>query len=62
MSSGWGWPAGAKKRHYFVGRESQSLCRNWLYWRAVIDTDHKSPANCRVCMRQREKLKAEEEA
>lgn len=26
---GWGWPAAARKMHYFVG--PVSLCRKWLY-------------------------------
>lgn len=59
---GWGWPANAKKWHYFVG--SESLCGNWIYGGDVYGNEaryHESDL-CKKCRRELQILKTEEAA
>ncbi|HHL0958982.1 TPA: hypothetical protein ACQVH3_003732 [Serratia marcescens] len=50
---GWGFPALAKKAHYFADGSSTSLCGKWLFTGVLFDEHHDHPENCAVCMRKR---------
>lgn len=50
---GWGWPALARKAHYFV--DGRSLCRAWFYLGRLENNKHKSPDNCKACMKKLDK-------
>lgn len=34
---GWGFPAGSKKAHYFVGNVGMSLCRKYGFYTAELE-------------------------
>jgi len=54
---GWGFPAGSRKAHYFVG--SMSLCRRWgFYFGPLEQGNDGSPDNCPACMKALVKRKA----
>lgn len=57
QDKGWGFPALARKAHYFVG--SMSLCRHWWFIGQVDDTNHDSIDNCATCKRLRLSAKPE---
>ena len=42
-------------RRYFNG-EPRSLCGGWLFTGELEDSQHKSPDNCKACMKKREAL------
>ncbi|WP_242673796.1 hypothetical protein [Stutzerimonas kirkiae] len=48
---GWGFPALARKAHYFVN--GTSLCRGWWFTGELVDQGHALPDNCATCMRLR---------
>lgn len=54
IKQGWGWPGLAYKAHYFV--KATSLCGKWMYTGEVEDDKHKSPDNCKACLRKLKKL------
>lgn len=51
---GWGWPAFARKAHYFVN--SQALCKGWLFMGRMEDFNHDSKDNCARCQKLRAAL------
>jgi hypothetical protein len=55
VRSGWGWPARSNKAHYFHSG-CASLCGKWGYLGEVENDKHRSPDNCKECMKRREKL------
>jgi len=55
VKKGWSFPNNCMKAHYFVN--GQSLCGRWGYWGTILEDDkHKSPSNCKTCMKKRSKL------
>jgi hypothetical protein len=57
QKKGWGFPANARKAHYFV--DGISLCRNWMFFGHADDTNHDSIDNCATCKRLRLSAKPE---
>lgn len=50
--NGWGFPADARKRHYFRG--AMSLCSKWGFYRGPLVADT-SASDCAECRRQLER-------
>lgn len=53
LDQGWGFPALAKKAHYFADGSTTSLCGKWLFTGIRIDEFHYHTDNCVKCMRRR---------
>jgi hypothetical protein len=61
---GWGWPALAKKRHYWLENESVAICGRWMYTGELHDEEayHKdSENNCKVCQSKIAKLQTKKD-
>ena len=62
---GWGWPADAKKAHYFILKYGEqwntSLCDRWAYGGNLEDSNDDSPDNCKACLRKLKKMREREE-
>ncbi|HEJ7134750.1 TPA: hypothetical protein SMF84_001419 [Serratia marcescens] len=58
---GWGFPALAKKAHYFTDDSPTSLCGKWLFTGIRIDEYHDHHDNCAVCMRKRAESQEKEQ-
>lgn len=56
---GWGFPANAKKAHYFVG--GTALCGKWMYF-GEYEAEGNVPSkdDCKACRRKLEKQKEAE--
>lgn len=52
LAQGWGWPANARKAHYFEKGEIMPLCRGWMFTGRRVDGNHDSPDNCKRCMKK----------
>ncbi|HDT4814095.1 TPA: hypothetical protein QHO54_001054 [Klebsiella aerogenes] len=52
-TKGWGFPALAKKAHYFDAGSVISLCGKWAFTGIRFDEWHEHPDNCTTCMRKR---------
>jgi len=50
LLEGWGWPALARKAHYF--RLGRSLCGSWVFLGKLDRGNDKSPDNCPTCKRR----------
>lgn len=57
---GWGFPALARKAHYFAQEAGKaftsSLCGSWAFGGYLSDDKHNHPDNCKRCMKKRERL------
>lgn len=52
LNPGWGFPALAKKAHYFPEGELICLCRRWMYAGEREDFTHDHQDNCSECRRK----------
>lgn len=55
-TEGWGWPANARKAHYYI--EGRSLCAKWAFFGSLSLKNDASPDNCAECKRQKAKRDA----
>jgi len=55
FEAGWGWPALARKAHWFPENSLTSLCGRWLYSGPREDSDKPSKDDCTMCRHKREK-------
>lgn len=51
LPAGWGFPALARKAHYFDEGELVCICRRWLYSGVRDPGDTASPDDCVTCRR-----------
>lgn len=51
-TKGWGFPALAKKAHYFNAGKAESLCNKWMFTGPRVDEMHDHADNCLACMKK----------
>lgn len=53
LPQGWGFPGDARKAHYFLKGEIQSICGKWWFSGERFDEQHDHRQNCVQCIRER---------
>lgn len=55
-AEGWGFPALAKKAHYFQEGSATSICGGWMYTGPREPDEFESSDDCKTCRKKLAKL------